>query len=225
MNTFVLMKAILYSCVLLFSCGLNFKVHVPGEFPIKNPINLDDKLEIVEKKETNHFAFIDPIFIVNFIYKKKYFNEHGTLPELLKEEFTRNHSIYFSKNSEYLINIEDFELKSIDGCFTNKAFVRFKADVKDRKTTKEILEFNFEKELISYSSDCTAIFSTLSVVGILWYVPYLGFRGTKQDQMEYLGKYALTEFFMNLREKLETVDETKNKEEGNKKETKNAKKK
>ncbi|MDX1957959.1 MAG: hypothetical protein SFU98_05270 [Leptospiraceae bacterium] len=210
-NSFMFFRSktlILLGLVLILetSC-INFKVYVPGEFPIpENALAQGKTLQIVGSEDYAFIAHIEPFFLTSFFYKKKYRNYFGTLEEILQEEFIRNQKIYFHKYSNLKVTVKDYDLRSQDGCFRNKASIRFHAIVEEQNSNSVILEFNQEKEMLSYSSDCNGFLTGVTIVGLLWFVPYIGFRGTKQEQMEYLGKGMLRDFFEELQIKVKSSD-------------------
>lgn len=58
--------------------------------------------------------------------------------------------------------------------------------------------FSFYDEIDSRVTNCYLTGSILTVVPLIWYVPYNGYRGNREDQLNQLGRNSLTEFFRKL---------------------------
>jgi hypothetical protein len=127
-------------------------------------------------------------------FKSQHENEFGTLAELIKKKL---HNDKYSNQEPLKIIIKNFRLETNDRCTSNLAEVNLEIDVLNQKN-QNILNFTYKNEIHSYVTTCMNTLMTISVVGWLWYGPYVGFRGNREDQINQLGRLSLLEFFENL---------------------------
>ncbi|NCN11653.1 MAG: hypothetical protein GW938_17585 [Leptospira sp.] len=182
-------------CILLtaFSCNYKFirmriypplanKTYIvdnvlPG-FQITDERRLDDKLGLHQ-----------PFFFKNRILK----NEYGNLSSLLSREIQNHPDKYerILKKGNVHIFIKNFHVGTKDNCWSNLTSVDFQADVQYGDTTEP---FSYYDKIESKVTDCFLIGSSITLVPLLLYVPYQGFRGNREDQVNQLGRNAVDAF-------------------------------
>ncbi len=136
-----------------------------------------------------------------YIFKsRKLKNEYGSLVYLLENEI-QNHpekyvKVHASKST--IIRIIDYNLKTDDSCWSNTTSVDFKAEVEQ---DGKVEQFNYNDSIRSHITDCFLLGSTIALVPLLIYIPYEGFRGTREDQVNQLGRNSLDAFLNFLTQK------------------------
>ncbi|MBM9501377.1 hypothetical protein JWG44_14060 [Leptospira sp. 201903071] len=166
--------------------------------PRENP-----NFEVIESQETNGSAFATRDPSLFFLAPRKLENEYGSVKTLILRELDRNRKDY-KVDQKYKILIKNFELKTNDRCFFGSmTAVNLEIDVIRSAREEKILEFHFEDSIDSNVTDCNFTLATATIVGWLIYMPYLGFRGNREDQLNQLGRIALLEFSERLKSSLE----------------------
>lgn len=152
-------------------------------------------------------------------------NSYGDLVYVLKNEVEKNPKRYSRLYSGEPIRIEilAFDLETDDSCLSNQTKVYMKAKITIRGSTRE---FKYNDSIDSHVTDCFLVGSSLTLVPLLAYTPYVGYRGNREDQLNQLGRNALRAFLEYLhspksgfvkkdttKESIEKKDVTSNKEE------------
>ncbi|AXR61858.1 hypothetical protein [Leptospira mayottensis] len=151
------------------------------------------------KNET--FAIRKPSLF--FLAPEKLENEYGSIGTVIARELDRNRNDY-KTDQKYKIYIKDFELKTIDHCFFgSETEVKLNIEVVNLTKKENVLDFQYKDSISSNVTDCHFTLATTTVLGWLIYLPYLGFRGNREDQLNQLGKTALLEFSEKLKITLE----------------------
>ncbi|MCE9500149.1 MAG: hypothetical protein K8R21_06585 [Leptospira sp.] len=182
-----------------------------------------NKIKIEFHDESKTFAELKPTLLYLF-YKKKYPNEYGGLISILKEGIlysTGLSGFMEEKDTNLEINISKFRLQADDKCYKNLTDVEFSAKVFliQKKKRTEILDYNYSDSIESKVTDCFAVLSSLPVfLGWFVYLPYIGFRGNREDQMNLIGNNAVQGFLANLEISLTNSNQTGNKSASKKKE-------
>lgn len=192
---------------MIVSC-IQINVYVPGYIhhnPVEQPPP-QKYYQIHYRSQTNHFAEIDPM-IFDLFYDKKYDNLQGRLEVLIDKELQRNAEKYRSfliGNEELIIDIDHFLLKSSDYCSNNISQVELKIQTSRTGQPDNNFSFHYHDEIDSLTGDCYTIAVSLPLfLGWVWYMPYLGFRGNREDQLNQLGRIALIQYFQELEKYLE----------------------
>lgn len=206
----------IYSFLLSFFLNcISIRVYVPKKgtnaFDIGNvdlipqfaiPKN-NPHFEVIESPETGRFPFATRDPSLFFLAPKKLENEYGSIKTLIQRELDRNREDY-KTDQNFRILIQNFELKTIDRCFYGSTTsVKLEIDVNNTSKDANVLHFRFEDSIESNVTDCNFTLSTATIVGWLIYLPYLGFRGNREDQLNQLGRIALLEFSEQLKSYLE----------------------
>ncbi|TGN14704.1 hypothetical protein [Leptospira ilyithenensis] len=189
---FLLLISVLF---LFFSeCGISIRVYRP--FPEEAPFELvtfDKKLTIITPNENlQRFALYDGYFVS----ADDLYNEYGSLSYLIQKEISIRKSRYPGLFQGAKIEITKFQLESLDKCFSNEVHVKMSALVQVGRGKAS--NFEYEDKIDSNVTNCYLLGSSLTVVPLIWYVPYMGFRGNRQDQLNQLGRNALEAFFQFL---------------------------
>lgn len=128
--------------------------------------------------------------------KKILKNEYGNWESLVYKELSLHPKNYPKLLQGGKIQILEFELSSVDSCFSHKASVKLKAEY---SIGNEALRyFEYEDQSKNYNSNCILGLSSLTLVPLLWFIPYLGFQGNSEDQLNQLGRNAISAFFLEL---------------------------
>ncbi|AVV50995.1 hypothetical protein [Leptospira santarosai] len=189
------------------SC-IAIRVYVPKKGNISYDVDNSNTIqrpdfEVIEspmlKNET--FAIRKPSLF--FLAPEKLENEYGSVGAVISRELDQNRNDY-KTDQKYKIHIKNFELKTIDRCFFgSKTEVKLNIEVVNPVNKKNVLDFQYEDSIDSNVTDCHFTLATVTVLGWLVYLPYLGFRGNREDQLNQLGKTALLEFSEKLKITLE----------------------
>lgn len=172
-------------------------------FPHLAILNPNPHFEIEESPELKYGPFANRIPSLFFLSPKRLENEYGSVGMVIARELDRNRNDY-KTNQKYKILIKDFQLKTDDSCFSgNKTEVKLDIDVFHSEKNANLLNFHFEDSIESNVTDCNFTLATVTIVGWLIYMPYLGFRGNREDQLNQLGRTALLEFSEKLKFALE----------------------
>ncbi|RHX84610.1 hypothetical protein DLM78_16990 [Leptospira stimsonii] len=166
--------------------------------PKENP-----NFEVIESPESTQYVFATRKPSLFFAATTKLKNEYGSIKTLIQRELDRNREDY-KTDQNFRILIQNFELKTIDRCFYGSTTsVKLEIDVNNTSKDANVLHFRFEDSIESNVTDCNFTLSTATIVGWLIYLPYLGFRGNREDQLNQLGRIALLEFSEQLKSYLE----------------------
>lgn len=176
-------------------CGISLRVYRP--FPNEREYDFVKKMDhiVIQVKGENRIQMgvYDPYFFDS----EALTNEYGPLSYLIRKELSIRESRYpllIERGGS--IFVEEFQLVSLDRCSKNLTFVRLKAKFQIRGFAEE--EINYYDEIDSKVTNCYLTGSIITLVPLLWYVPYNGFRGNREDQLNQLGRNALTELFTQL---------------------------
>ncbi|TGJ99790.1 hypothetical protein EHO59_17905 [Leptospira semungkisensis] len=141
-------------------------------------------------EDPKRFVFFDDVFTGWTGWGRDYENLYGPLTKLLAKEFKDNKDEYFGKTK---ILIRKFKLESVDHCTYNSVNVEFEADVLSNGTS---WHYDFKDGIESRVTDCMAVLATLPVLtGWIIYLPYIGHRGNREDQLNQIGRVAMIDFF------------------------------
>lgn len=176
-------------------CGISLRVY--RVFPNEREYDFVKKMDhiVIQVKQENRrqMAVYDPYFFDS----EALHNEYGPLSYLIRKELSIRESRYpLLVERGGSIFVEEFQLVSLDRCSKNLTYVRLKAKIQIRGYAEE--EINYYDEIDSKVTNCFLTGSIITVVPLLWYVPYNGFRGNREDQLNQLGRNALTELFTQL---------------------------
>jgi hypothetical protein len=130
-------------------------------------------------------------------------NRYGRIIFQIQEELERNGEAYPKWKrvpDGSTVRMDRFDLETKDECYFNTTRVGIQISGIDPRG-KEIFTFEYEDKIESHVTDCFLFVSTITAVPLFWYIPYQGFRGNRDDQLNQLGKNALREFFIFLSEK------------------------
>ncbi|MDV6236509.1 hypothetical protein CH379_012815 [Leptospira ellisii] len=195
-----------------FSC-IAVRVYVPkqgtDQFDTGNVDNLpqfavpkiNPRFEVTQSAELEGQPFAQRIPSLFFLAPNRLENEYGSVKTLIERELDRNREEY-KTDKRIGIQIRDFELKTTDHCIESVSGIRLNVEVIDLKSKEKLLDFRHEDKIESNVTDCYFTLATGTILGWLVYMPYLGFRGNREDQLNFLGRVALLEFFEMLKQSL-----------------------
>ncbi|EMY77976.1 hypothetical protein LEP1GSC060_1713 [Leptospira weilii serovar Ranarum str. ICFT] len=198
----------------LFCCTscISIRVYVPkkgNSTDTNDPGNLDTiphpnpHFEVFESPTLRKETFAIRKASLFFLAPEKLENEYGSVGTVIARELDFNQEDY-KTDEKYKIHINDFELKTEDRCFFgSKTEVKLKVEVLDLKKNENVLDFQYNDSIDSNVTDCHFTLATVTILGWLIYMPYLGFRGNREDQLNQLGRTALLEFSEKLKSVLE----------------------
>ncbi|WP_246057556.1 hypothetical protein [Leptospira gomenensis] len=205
---------ILCSFFLIFTIDcISVRVYVPKQgtdrFDTGNVDNLpqfavpkmNPKFAVSQPTELETQPFAQRIPSLFFLAPNRLENEYGSVKTLIERELDRNREEY-KTDKKIEIRILDFELKTTDRCIESVSSVRLNVEAIDSESKQKIFDFRHEDNIESNVTDCYFTLATGTVLGWLVYMPYLGFRGTREDQLNFLGRAALLEFFEVLKRSL-----------------------
>ncbi|TGM31969.1 hypothetical protein EHQ92_15405 [Leptospira biflexa] len=176
-------------------CGISLRVYRP--FPNEKEYDFVKKMDHIVIQVNGENRIQMAVYDSYFFGAESLTNEYGPLSYLIRKELSIRESRYpllIERGGKILV--EEFQLVSLDRCFRNLTFVRLKAKVQIRGYAEE--EIQYYDEIDSKVTNCYLTGSVLTLVPLLWYVPYNGFRGNREDQLNQLGRNALTELFTKL---------------------------
>ncbi len=189
---------------LVENCSTSIRVYRP--YPHETPyevIQTFPKISIVSAHPfPDRFAYYSP-----YIYTTKglplvgveydLLNEYGSLPYLIRKEFSvrpTNYPLLLKEGGK--IEIREFEFESVDGCFSNIARIKLKIEVQIGKN--KVDTFEYSDQINSHVTDCFLTGSIITIIPLVWYTPYVGYRGNREDQLNQLGRNAIESFFSFL---------------------------
>ncbi|MCZ8343416.1 MAG: hypothetical protein O9301_10320 [Leptospira sp.] len=173
-------------------CAISLRVYRP--FPMEDPF------EFIQKFPNIQVVVVDENPVKMADYDGYFFeaeglqNEYGPLSYLIRKELTIRANLYpklLEKGGK--IEVKEFLLHSLDRCSKNRVEVSMKANLQIAGGSVETFEYSDFIE--SKVTNCYLTGSSLLILPLLWYVPYNGFRGNREDQLNLLGRNALEEFF------------------------------
>jgi len=194
--------------VILASC-ISVKIYVPEKeekisISQERPEKKSARFSIVQNYQAPDY-FSTSSFMI--FWKSKHQNFYGTIPELIGGEIEKHPEKYLKRlkdKESYLIRVNHFHLNSDDKCTKNIVDVELDIDVfklhtaNDKPQTPDF-SFKHKDEINSMVSFCTSTWSTaLIFIPWIWYMPYLGYRGDREDQLNHLGRVAFGNFFEDL---------------------------
>ncbi|PJZ43939.1 hypothetical protein [Leptospira brenneri] len=178
-----------------WNCGVSLRVYRP--FPKEAPFEFVKKMDHIEIKVKEEDRMKMGVYDGYFADPEGLPNEYGPLSYLIRKELSiRGNRFPLLLDRGGKIFVEEFQLQSLDRCSKNLTFVRLKARVQITGNSEE--EFIYYDEIDSRVTNCYLTGSILTLVPLLWYVPYNGFRGNREDQLNQLGRNSLSEFFTRL---------------------------
>lgn len=188
----------------LFQCSTSIRVYRPvaNESPYE-VIKTFPKLSVVASHPfPDRFALYSP-----YIYTTKgipFFgteydlkNEYGDFAYLIRKELSirpEKYQLLIAEGGK--IDVKEFVFESVDNCYANDVNLKLKVDVQIGKRNVET--FIYSDQIHSYISDCYLTGSILTIIPLVWYVPYAGFRGNREDQLNELGRNAIEAYFQFL---------------------------
>ncbi|TGK82743.1 hypothetical protein EHQ23_15735 [Leptospira bourretii] len=178
-----------------YGCGISLRVYRP--FPQEIAFDYVKKMDHIEifVKDENRMKM--GVYDGYFANPEGLPNEYGPLSYLIRKELSiRGNRFPLLLDRGGKIFIDEYQLVSLDRCSKNLSFVKMKARIQILGASEET--FSFYDEIDSRVTNCYLTGSILTVVPLLWYVPYNGFRGNREDQLNQLGRNSLTEFFTKL---------------------------
>ncbi|TGL88219.1 hypothetical protein EHQ68_10360 [Leptospira congkakensis] len=177
------------------SCGISLRVYRP--FPKESPFEFVKKMDHIEIKVKEENRMKMGVYDGYFANPEGLPNEYGPLSYLIRKELSiRGNRFPLLLGRGGKIFVDEYQLVSLDRCSKNLTFVRMKARIQIQGQSEE--EFSYYDEIDSRVTNCYLTGSILFVVPLIWYVPYNGFRGNREDQLNQLGRNSLTEFFTRL---------------------------
>jgi len=194
----------LFTIFHLIQCSTSIRVYRP--FPTESPfevIKTFTRITIVTPETLpNRFAYFSP-----YLYNTKglpligaendLLNEYGSLSYLIRKDLSirpENYPLLIAEGGK--IEIKEFLLESIDGCFLNDVNFKLRAEIQIGKRQTE--SFEYSDQIRSHVTDCILTASSITVVPLIWYVAYTGYRGNREDQMNQLGRNGIEAFFTFL---------------------------
>ncbi|MDF3819890.1 hypothetical protein P3G55_08275 [Leptospira sp. 96542] len=200
----------LFLSFVFISCGISLRVYRP--FPNESPfeyITKQEKIEIYIKNEnTESMALYDGYFFEPESLK----NEYGPLSYLIRKEFSMRKERYpLLLERGGRIEVDEFTLISLDRCTKNRTWVEMKARVQIKG--EPVKDYFYYDEIDSKVTNCYLLGSSSLILPLLWYLPYNGFRGNREDQMNQLGRNVLDDFFSFLENEASFNPSNANKEQ------------
>lgn len=178
-----------------YGCGISLRVYRP--FPKETAFDYVKKMDHIEifVKDENRMKM--GIYDGYFANPEGLPNEYGPLSYLIRKELSiRGNRFPLLLDRGGKIFIDEYQLVSLDRCSKNISFVRMKARIQILGIPEET--FSYYDEIDSRVTNCYLTGSIITVIPLIWYVPYNGFRGNREDQLNQLGRNSLTEFFTTL---------------------------
>ncbi|TGK54506.1 hypothetical protein EHQ16_11795 [Leptospira kanakyensis] len=179
----------------VWGCGVSLRVYRP--FPKESSFEFVKKMDHIEVKVKEENRMKMGVYDGYFADPEALPNEYGPLSYLIRKELSirgDRFPLLIGRGGKILI--DEYQLVSLDRCSKNLTFVRMKARIQIQGQSEE--EFSYYDEIDSHVTNCYLTGSILTLVPLVWYVPYNGFRGNREDQLNQLGRNSLTEFFTRL---------------------------
>lgn len=179
----------------VMGCGISLRVYRP--FPKESTFEFVKKMDQIEIQVKDENRMKMAIYDGYFSNPEGLPNEYGPLSYLIRKELSirgNRYPLLLDKGGK--IFIDEYQLVSLDRCSKNLSFVRLKARIQIAGGAEEV--FSYYDEIDSRVTNCYLTGSILTLVPLIWYVPYNGFRGNREDQLNQLGRNSLSEFFSKL---------------------------
>lgn len=180
---------------LFLGCNISLRVYRP--FPYEQPFEYIEKYPkisvVVAGENPLKLAEYDGYFFDSEGLQ----NEYGPLSYLIRKEISIRKERYpklIERGGR--IEVEEFLLHSLDRCSKNRTEIIIKAKVQITGEAEE--SFEYSDFIESKVTNCYLTGSSLLIFPLLWYVPYNGFRGNREDQLNLLGRNGLEDFFRFL---------------------------
>ncbi|MCU0825305.1 MAG: hypothetical protein MUF77_11760 [Leptospira sp.] len=173
-------------------CAISLRVYRP--FPMEEPFEFIQKFPNIQVLVTDENPAKMAEYDGYFFEADGLQNEYGPLSYLIRKELSIRSNLYpklLEKGGK--IEVKEFLLHSLDRCSKNRVEVSLKANLQIAGGPIETFEYSDFIE--SKVTNCYLTGSSLLILPLLWYVPYNGFRGNREDQLNLLGRNALEEFF------------------------------
>ncbi len=221
-------KLLLLFLIFLEAC-VSIKVYVPRTLPEPHMIQenwlelkslaltslyfLESDIEVEFADENPaKVAYFDDFFTGWTGWGKDYNNLYGPVSRLLQKEFRDHPEDYPGKHK---VTITKFKLESIDHCYYNEVNVEFEADI---RSEGRLWNYKFKDGIESRVTDCMGLVSSLPLMaGWIIYLPYIGHRGNREDQLNQLGRVAILDFLEQWRNHPEIGPRAKSFQKGKKK--------
>lgn len=170
----------------LVNCN-SLMIYVPHKGPqnyVPYPSNpsIDLKISVPENKEI-YFASSNAIFMTKNIK-----NLYGDFSYLLQRDILIYPELYFKNGSipkKIEITINKFDFNNNDKCFSNSVELDFEASIVSDGKQKQI---SFKKNYNTLVTDCVTTVSIITIFPLIWYIPYIGWKGNREDQFNSIGK-------------------------------------
>jgi hypothetical protein len=196
---------LLFTLAIVFvSCATSIRVYRP--YPRENPYEVvlpQPKVSITAPTQyPERFASYDPYLFrfteLSFLeIEYNLQNEYGSLPYLIRKELSIRPDNFPNLLKEGgKIEIKEFVLDSTDRCWTNLVSVKMNVNVQIGRRPQET--FFYQDQIESHVTDCFLLGSSIPILPLILYIPYAGFRGNREDQLNQLGRNAIESFFTFL---------------------------
>ncbi|MBM9546905.1 hypothetical protein JWG40_07745 [Leptospira sp. 201903074] len=186
---------LLFGSFLAMGCGVSLRVYRP--FPKETAFEYVKKMDHIQIIVNEENRMKMGVYDGYFFKPEGLPNEYGPLSYLIRKELSiRGDRFPLLLDRGGKILVDEFQLVSLDRCSKNLSFVKMKVRIQIAGTQEE--QFSYYDEIDSRVTNCYLTGSILTVVPLLWYVPYNGFRGNREDQLNQLGRNSLSEFFTRL---------------------------
>lgn len=183
--------------VLLGNCQfIALRVYPPIPKKTFNEYQPKVKIQWVDKSPNkNYMGVHDPFFFP----KRKLVNEYGDLVYILNHEIRNHPEKYRTLHNldTVKITIQEFDLSTHDSCWSNITNIRMVVNLESPGDTVS-REFTYRDEIESHVTDCFLVGSTITLLPLIVYTPYVGYRGNREDQLNQLGRNAIGEFLRFL---------------------------
>ncbi|EMY70110.1 hypothetical protein [Leptospira vanthielii] len=187
--------SLLLGSFLGMGCGISLRVYRP--FPKETAFEFVKKMDHIQIQVKDENRMKMAIYDGYFSGPEGLPNEYGPLSYLIRKELSMRGNRYpLLLDRGGKIFVDEFQLVSLDRCSKNLTFVRLKARIQIAGGGEEV--FSYYDEIDSRVTNCYLTGSILTLVPLIWYVPYNGFRGNREDQLNQLGRNSLSEFFSKM---------------------------
>ena len=195
--------------IFLFACT-SIKVHVPKTLSGAHEIqehwmevrsgapdydSKDPDFEVeFPNEDPSRFVYYQDGFTSWTGWGKDYENLYGPISKLIRKELNDHKEEYPGKHK---IIIQKFRLESIDYWTYNQVNVEMEADI---ISSGKAWHYQFKDGIESSATDMMAALATAPVLlGWIIHLPYLGHRGTREDQLNQMGRVALLDFMDEIK--------------------------
>ncbi|MGJ4790089.1 hypothetical protein [Leptospira koniambonensis] len=125
---------------------------------------------------------------------RDYTNLYGPVSRLIRKELNDHKEEYPGKHK---IIIQKFRLESIDHWTYNEVNVELEADI---ISSGKSWHYQFKDGIESRVTDFMATLATVPILlGWIIHLPYIGHRGSREDQINQMGKVALLDFLDEIK--------------------------